>query len=80
MDRLEVLCTTRKAPGVTSRYIISVFRGDRDGNPEKKSRVGDDGLRNCLEEYGLDPSVVDDILRDLEGADIVERWLDAIPA
>lgn len=79
-DRLEVLRTNRKALGVTSLYIVSVFHGERDGNPEKKSPVGDDGLRNCLEEYGLDLSVVDDILRDLESGDTVERWLDAIPS
>jgi hypothetical protein len=65
---------------VTPQYIIGVFHGARDGNPEKKFRVGDDGLRNCLEEYGLDPAVVDDIFRLLESADTAERWLDAIPA
>jgi hypothetical protein len=80
MDRLEVLCTTGKAPSVTSQYSICVFRGARDGNPERKSRVGDDALRICLEEYGLDLSPVDDILLELESTDTAQRWLDAIPA
>jgi len=80
MDRLEVLCTIRKAPGVTPEYDIRVFCGDRDGNPEKRFRVGDDYLRDCLEEYGLDPSVVDGIFHDLESADTAQRWLDIIPA
>ena len=80
MDRLEVLRIIRKSPGVAPQYSIGVFRGARDGNPEKKFRVGDDDLRNCLEEYGLDPSVVDDIFRQLESADTAQRWLDAITA
>jgi len=79
MDRLEVLCTTQKASGVTPQYSICVFHGDRDGNPEKKFRIGDDDLRNCLEEYGLDPSVIDDMLRELESADTAQCWLDTIP-
>ena len=80
MDRLEVLCTSRKSPGANPQYSILVFRGAWDGNPEKKFRAGDDDLRDCLEEYGLEPSVVDDIFCQLKNADSAERCLDAIPA
>jgi len=66
MERLVVLCTTWKSPGATPKYKTLFFRDTADGNPEEKFRVGDEGLRCCLEnEYGLEPSAVDSIFREL---------------
>jgi hypothetical protein len=45
---------TLNSPDATPKYKVLVSPGDADGNPDERLRVGDDGLRFCLEqEYGI---------------------------
>jgi hypothetical protein len=81
MDRLVVFCTNWKSPGATPRYEIQLFRGRADGNPEKTSKVGDEGLKDYLEsEYGLDPKRVDSTFRKLATSGEAETWIEPVPA
>jgi len=64
--RLEVICTTWKSSGATPKYKVLFFDSARDGNPEERFRVGEEGLRQCLEtECGVEPAIVDSVLREL---------------
>jgi hypothetical protein len=76
-----VLCTTWKSPGATPKYKVLLFNGLVDGHPAEKFRVGNEGLRYCLEaEYGLEPGVVDSIFRELASSGEAEAWIEAVPA
>jgi hypothetical protein len=58
-----------------------LFNGLEVGNPEEKFRVGNEGLRYCLEaEYGLEPSVVDSILRELVSSGEADVSIEAVAA
>jgi len=64
--RLAAIWTTWRSPGATPKYKVLFFDDALDGNPQERFRVGEDGLRYCLEsEYGVEPSTVDSIFREL---------------
>jgi hypothetical protein len=78
--RLAVFCTTWKSCGATPKYKVLLFDGLMDGNPEEKFRVGDEGLRHCLEaEYGLDSGVADSISRKLADSGEAEVSIERVP-
>jgi hypothetical protein len=80
MNRLVVLCATWKSPGATPKYRVLLFGGLADGQPEEKFRVGDEGLRYCLEaEYGLEPVVIDSLFRDLVNSGEAEALIEVVP-
>jgi hypothetical protein len=81
MNRLVIFCTTWKSLGATPKYRVLLFNGLEVGNPEEKFRVGNEGLRYCLEaEYGLEPSVVDSILRELVSSGEADVSIEAVAA
>jgi hypothetical protein len=58
-----------------------LFNIQADGNPAPKFRVGDEGLRYCLEaEYGLEPGLVDSIFRELVSSGEAEVSIETVAA
>ncbi|HEX4785662.1 MAG TPA: hypothetical protein VH350_15070 [Candidatus Sulfotelmatobacter sp.] len=80
-NRLAVFSTTWKSRGATPKYKVLLFNALADGNPEERFRVGDEGLRYCLEsEYALGPDVVDSIFRQLVSSGEAEVSVEIVPA
>lgn len=74
MHNLEIAWSDPEVQGL-------LFNGLEVGNPEEKFRVGNEGLRYCLEaEYGLEPSVVDSILRELVSSGEADVSIEAVAA